>query len=54
MLGVKGAFCLPILVKGGNRLVKVTEAALEEIKREVNDVIEEGKKPLIRLSMGIG
>lgn len=35
-------------------MVKVTHAALSAIKSEVQDVIDEGKKPLIRFSMGIG
>jgi hypothetical protein len=35
-------------------LVKVTEAAITTIKKEVHDLIEKGNKPLIRLSMGIG
>lgn len=39
---------------GGNVMVKVTQAAISIIKEEIQDVINEGKKPLIRLSMGIG
>jgi len=35
-------------------MVKVTHAAITKITNEVQDVINEGKKPLIRLSMGIG
>lgn len=35
-------------------MVKVTHAAISVIKSEVQDVINEGKNPLIRLSMGIG
>lgn len=35
-------------------MVKVTHAAIIKITNEVQDVINEGKKPLIRLSMGIG
>ncbi|MBP2242830.1 hypothetical protein J2Z40_003411 [Cytobacillus eiseniae] len=35
-------------------MVKVTHAAISAIKSEVQDVINEGKKPLIRFSMGIG
>jgi hypothetical protein len=35
-------------------LVKVTEAAISTIKKEVSDLIENGNKPFIRLSMGIG
>lgn len=35
-------------------MVKVTEAAITKIKSEVQDVITEGKKPMIRLTMGIG
>jgi hypothetical protein len=35
-------------------LVKVTEAAISTIKKEIHDLIEKGKKPLIRLTMGIG
>lgn len=35
-------------------MVKVTEAAISIIKKEVHDLIEKGDTPLIRLSMGIG
>lgn len=35
-------------------MLKVTHAAISAITNEVQDVIDEGKKPLIRLSMGIG
>jgi hypothetical protein len=35
-------------------MVKVTHAAISAIKSEVQDVINEGKKPLIRFTMGIG
>jgi len=35
-------------------MVKLTKAAVLEITNEVKDLINEGKKPLIRLSMGIG
>lgn len=35
-------------------MVMVTQAAISEISKEVNDLINEGKKPLIRLAMGIG
>ncbi len=35
-------------------MVKVTQAAIDKIKSEVQDVIDEGKKPFIRLTMGIG
>jgi len=35
-------------------MVKVTHAAITKITNEVQDVINEGKKPLIRFSMGIG
>jgi hypothetical protein len=35
-------------------MVKVTQAAISAIKSEVKDIIDEGKKPLVRLSMGIG
>ncbi len=35
-------------------MVKVTQAAIAKIKSEVQDVIDKGKKPIIRLSMGIG
>jgi hypothetical protein len=35
-------------------MLKVTPAAITAITKEVQDVIDEGKKPLIRLSMGIG
>jgi hypothetical protein len=35
-------------------MVKITHAAISKITEEVRDIIEEGKKPLIRLSMGIG
>jgi hypothetical protein len=35
-------------------MVKVTQAAISAITNEVKDLIDEGKKPLIRFSMGIG
>lgn len=35
-------------------MVKVTHAAITKIMKEVQDLIDEGKKPIIRLSMGIG
>jgi hypothetical protein len=35
-------------------MVKVTHAAIDKIKSEVQDVINDGKKPFIRLTMGIG
>jgi hypothetical protein len=33
---------------------KVTHAAISAIKSEIQDIFDEGKKPLIRFSMGIG
>jgi len=35
-------------------VVKITQAALSQIASEVQAVIDEGKKPMIRLTMGIG
>ncbi len=35
-------------------MVKITHAAISKVTSEVQDVIDEGKQPLIRLSMGIG
>ncbi|NYE07559.1 hypothetical protein F4694_004370 [Bacillus niacini] len=35
-------------------MVKMTPAAIKKITNEVQDIIDEGKIPLIRLSMGIG
>jgi hypothetical protein len=35
-------------------MIKITQAAIVKIKNEVQDIINEGKKPLIRLEMGIG
>lgn len=35
-------------------MVKITQVAIDKIKSEVQDVIAEGKKPFIRLTMGIG
>lgn len=35
-------------------MLKVTHAAIAAIASEVQDVIDQGKKPLIRFSMGIG
>lgn len=40
--------------KGGRALVEITEFALSKIKKEVKGVINEGKKPFIRLAMGGG
>ena len=36
------------------KMVKVTHAAISVITSEVQDIIDEGKKPFIRFSMGIG
>lgn len=35
-------------------MVKITEAAIKKITKEVKDIINEGKQPFIRLTMGIG
>ncbi len=35
-------------------MVKVTAAAMNQITKEVKDLLDEGKKPFIRLAMGIG
>jgi hypothetical protein len=35
-------------------MIKVTPAAITAIKKEVKDIIDEGKIPLIRLAMSIG
>lgn len=35
-------------------MVKVTHAAISSVKREVQELIDEGKQPFIRLTMGIG
>ncbi len=35
-------------------MIKVTPAAISAITKEIQNLIEEDKKPLIRLSMGIG
>lgn len=35
-------------------MIKVTPAAIFAITKEIKTFIDEGKKPLIRLSMGIG
>ena len=35
-------------------MLQITHAAISVIKDEVKDVLEEGKKPFIRLAMGIG
>lgn len=35
-------------------MVQITQAAITAITSEVKDLLDEGKKPLIRLSMGIG
>ena len=35
-------------------MITVTEPALTKIRSEVIEIIEEGKKPMIRLLMGIG
>ena len=39
---------------GVNKMVKVTHAAISAITSEVQDVIDNGYKPLIRFEMGIG
>ena len=35
-------------------MIKITHAAVSEITKEVQDIIDEGKKPMIRLAMSIG
>ncbi len=35
-------------------MVKVTPAAISAITTEIQNLIDEDKKPMIRLSMGIG
>lgn len=35
-------------------MLKITHAAIAAITNEVQNLIDEGKKPFIRLSMGIG
>jgi hypothetical protein len=35
-------------------MVQITQAAITAITNEVQDLLNDGKKPLIRLSMGIG
>ncbi|MDR6123338.1 hypothetical protein QFZ87_002935 [Bacillus sp. SLBN-46] len=35
-------------------MVQITQAAITAITNEVQDILNDGKKPLIRLSMGIG
>jgi hypothetical protein len=35
-------------------MVKITSAAISQIKKEVQDILDAGKKPLIRLAMSIG
>lgn len=35
-------------------MVKITPAAISVITNEIQDVIDEGNIPMIRLSMGIG
>lgn len=35
-------------------MVQVTQTAMTAITNEVQDLLNDGKKPLIRLSMGIG
>lgn len=39
---------------GGNTMVKITHAAIAAITKEIQDLMNEDNKPLIRLSMGIG
>lgn len=39
---------------GGIIMVKVTSSAISQIKKEVQDILDAGKKPLIRLAMSIG
>ncbi len=35
-------------------MIKITDAAITKIKKELKDVLNEGKTPFIRLTMGIG
>jgi hypothetical protein len=35
-------------------MVQITQAAITAITNEVQDILNDGKMPLIRLSMGIG
>jgi hypothetical protein len=39
---------------GGMKMVQVTHAAIAKITEEVQDIMNEGNKPKIRLAMGIG
>jgi hypothetical protein len=41
-------------MNGGKIMVKITPAAITAIKSEIQDILEEGKKPLIRFAMSIG
>ena len=57
-MATKNSLCIVTLCiknnMGGIKMIKITQAAIVKIKNEVQDLINEGKKPLIRLSMGIG
>lgn len=35
-------------------MIKVTDLAIKKLTKEVQDIIDAGKKPFIRLAMGIG
>ncbi len=37
-----------------DKMVKVTEAAINQVKEEVQFMIDQGEQPIIRLSMGVG
>ncbi|HYK73430.1 MAG TPA: hypothetical protein VEV44_10000 [Pseudoneobacillus sp.] len=39
---------------GEKIMVKVSDAAITALKSELQDLISEGVKPLVRLNMGIG
>ncbi len=39
---------------GGRMILKITHAAISEITNQAKDFMDEDKKPMIRLSMGIG
>lgn len=39
---------------GGIVMVEVTKTALSVITKEVQDIFDQGKKPFIRITMGIG
>lgn len=47
-------FLFHFSVLTGVYMVNITQPALTEIKKQLEHILEQGEKPIVRLSMGIG